>query len=323
VATDEETREERRRAEWLRRNAELRERNPFIHHAQQIFLYNRYRIAKAINPDFEDWRITDVDLNTGEYLTPDLRAIREFYSTNRTEATRSKMEDRFIAAFESQREPSMLPDLVVGGNRPVGYDTYEQRLFDAESYGGRSDAQSETSSAAGMYQMTEGTYNDLRKKLGETNRYKNMSFQEHKEDPEAQRYFGRLLQEENMEGLQRRGVPATAQNMYAAHHFGITRALGLVNSESNRPISQVLTRKQMRANPALFGTGSLGIRTVGELNEWIAGKMGDIAQMEVDRPPPMIFFDPDFSINMQSMSATPGGRAALIPRAMQGPETLQ
>lgn len=317
----EETREERRRAEWLRRNAELRERNPFIHHAQQIFLYNRYRIGKAINPEFEDWRITDVDLNTGEYLTPNLRAIREFYSTNRTEAIRSKIEDRFVGAFETQREPSMLPDAVVEGNRPVGYDAYEQRLFDAESYGGRSDAQSETSSAAGMYQMTEGTYRDLQRGLDDDDPFKNLSFEEHKADPEAQRHYGRRLQELNMQGLKNRGVPATAQNMYAAHHFGITRALGLVNSESDRPVSQVLTRKQMRANPALFGRGGLGIRTVGELNEWIAGKMGDIAQMEVSGPMPP--FEPDFSIDMQSMSATPGGRMALIPGAMQGPETLQ
>jgi len=329
VATEEETREERRRAEWLRRNAELRERNPFIHHAQQIFLYNRYRIAKAINPDFEDWRITDVDLNTGEYLTPNLRAIREFYSTNRTEAIRSKMEDRFIAAFDSQGEPSMLPEITVRGTRASNYPAYEQRLFDAESFGGDPTAASETSSATGMYQMTRGTYNllqnKLRRKYGDSssNPYVGMSFEEHLEDPETQMYFGRLLQDDNREGLRNRRLPVNARNMYAAHHFGINKVAPLLNAPADAPVTRVLDRNQINDNPHLFTRQGQNIKTVGELNAWIIGKMGDLSDVEIDSPPYPFFFTPDLSIDTASMVATPGKRSALIPGAMQGPETLQ
>lgn len=313
MATDrDEERDRRRREEWLRRNEELRERSPFTHHAQQLFLYGRYKLFKSIDPDFEDWRITDIDLNTGEYLTPELRATREFYSTNRTEATRSKIEDRFVSAFETQREPFMLPEAIVEDSMPVDYQTYEQRLFDAESFGGDPTARASTSSAAGVYQMTAGTYNDLRKKLDDDNPFKALSFEEHFQDPDAQLYYGRRLQEENMEGLRRLNVPVTAQNMYAAHHFGLTRALGLVNSESNRPVRQVLTAKQIRANPGLFTGDGENIRTVGELNEWIAGKMGDISQREV-RSLDDIQFEPDLSINVGAMRQTPEGRMALQP----------
>lgn len=153
----------------------------------------------------------------------------------------------------------------------AGNDTLETSFYDrlaqAES-GGNPNAKAKTSSASGLFQFTDGTWNAMVKKYGKqtgiTGKMKN--------DPEAQRVMVELLTKENAQALSKAlGREPNDGELYLAHFAGAGGAKKLLTAPQNAPAARVLP-SAARANKTIFFDGKKP-RTVAEVRQVLAAKI--------------------------------------------------
>jgi hypothetical protein len=149
----------------------------------------------------------------------------------------------------------------LGGTPAPSGDVVEQ-IVGVES-GGRDDAKNPNSSATGAGQFLRATWLDLVKR----NR---PELAKGKSDDEiaALRTDGVLAREmvqqyaaENGRKLSARGLPLTAPNLYAAHHFGPEGGARFASASPNTPMADILPKAAIDANDYLRG------KTVGEIRQ--------------------------------------------------------
>ncbi|WP_146267992.1 hypothetical protein [Stenotrophomonas maltophilia] len=134
---------------------------------------------------------------------------------------------------------------------PARYEAYRRAL---ES-GGDPNAKNGASSATGIDQFTAGTWRRIvaQAKPDWAQGLNDNQLLAARRDPVKSGQMARALDEQNTAALEAGGVDATAHNLYAAHHFGAERGLEFARAADDTPMSRILSKAQMDANPYLKG----------------------------------------------------------------------
>ena len=129
-----------------------------------------------------------------------------------------------------------------------------------------------TSSAKGIYQFIDSTWNEMVKKYGTT--YPILK-QKGADDPEASALAGALFIKENSDTLTKYKIPVNATNIYAAHFLGAGGAVKLLSSPGDRDASSILP-KPAAANEYIFykDKDKSQPRTVDEVKDVLFKKVG-------------------------------------------------
>lgn len=150
------------------------------------------------------------------------------------------------------------PPMRTGGN-------IADRIRQAES-GGDPNARNPMSSASGLYQLTDGTWDGLIKN------YPDAGLQGYnKNDPRAQEIAMGLLMNENKNAYKKAGISPSDADLYAAHFLGAPSA---VKAKKNPQMygAQMLP-KAAKANPTIFYNNGKP-RTNAEIYSVLADKVG-------------------------------------------------
>ena len=168
-----------------------------------------------------------------------------------------------------------------------------ERLARIES-GGNSKAKSGSSSATGLYQMTRGTFDDLKR----TNpSLKSITWEQHEQDPALQRRFANALLTQNEAQLTNKGHDVNDLNRYLAHFAGATGADKLLRAEENSKVGDILGPAAAKANKSLAGM------SVSQLKNFFANKLGVQSYEDKRKAITPLEKTPDFS--QLSASARP------------------
>lgn len=134
---------------------------------------------------------------------------------------------------------------------PARYEAYRRVL---ES-GGDPNAKNGASTATGIDQFTAGTWRRIvaQAKPDWAQGLNDNQLLATRRDPVKSGQMARALDEQNTAALEAGGVDATAHNLYAAHHFGAERGLEFARAADDTPMSRILSKAQMDANPYLKG----------------------------------------------------------------------
>lgn len=159
-------------------------------------------------------------------------------------------------------------------------DSYEAMIIRRES-GGNDQAKADTSSAFGPHQFLKGTWARLVKKYKPEwaeglNEKQIMALRGDREkSSEMFQHFRR----ENATQLAAAGLPVNPATEHMAHFFGAGGAVNVLSADPNAPLSSVVDKATMDANPFLKGM------TARDAQVWAARKMtmkaSDIAAQSV------------------------------------------
>lgn len=144
-------------------------------------------------------------------------------------------------------------------------DDYYAAIRAAES-GGDPNARNPRSSASGLYQFTNSTWNRL------VEAYPSAGLTaDGRSNPGQQERAVRLLTAENERTLGKAGFEASNANLYAAHFLGAGAAVKVLGAPDGAAIAGLLPTEYITANPFLRDM------TVAEFKSWAAGKAGGSA----------------------------------------------
>lgn len=174
------------------------------------------------------------------------------------------------AASESPTEPTKKlsgPRMPTGPN-PYGDNPHAQELWLAEGAivgpesGGRANAQNPVSSAGGLYQITDSTWDSALRGLG-------LPVAATQEDRNAQKYDAnlntRVMRQINTEAaaaLDRAGLPVTVETLQAAHRLGPAGAADALRAAMMDPNAPLVGHGL--APGAVRGNGDIARLTVGQ-----------------------------------------------------------
>ncbi len=158
-------------------------------------------------------------------------------------------------------------------------DTFLDALADVESSGDPF-ARATTSSAKGMYQFTDATWNAMVDRYGKT-------YGITREDvfnPNAQRIMVGLLTRDNaMELMRKTGKDPDEGDLYLAHFLGPSRAATVINNIGTQQIAAQLFPDAARANRNIFYKDGVPV-TIEELQKNISSKIKRRIKRDDSRP---------------------------------------
>lgn len=204
---------------------------------------------------------------------------------NQTTQTPTRDQQRGTGPVEKiPVDRSSIPDVKVGtknvpkdvnaaiakGASTTGVDYgYMMAMAEQES-GFNPNAKAKTSSASGLYQFTDGTWNAMVNKYGAQHGItKDM-----KNDPEAQAIMAGYYAKENKAVIEKRtGKPANATDLYLGHFLGGNGAANFLSADKNADASTVVGSKAANANPSIFKNKDGSNRTVQEVRDLFAKKI--------------------------------------------------
>lgn len=140
---------------------------------------------------------------------------------------------------------------------------YFSAIKSAES-GGNPNAKNPRSSATGLYQFTDGTWDAVAKahpQLGLT--------PDGRRDPDQQERAIRAFTADNAKILAGSGIEPTGGNLYAAHFLGAGGARSVLSQPDNASVAAIVGPGVVKANPFLARM------TVGDFKRWAASKGGN------------------------------------------------
>lgn len=190
-----------------------------------------------------------------------------------------------VRAYDSA-DSYLLPEAEVVSDRPnlLPFSEYEDAVIGTESSGNfRARTRKKGQTASGLYGMTEPTFNLVRDLIPDNSPYKNISFGDMQNDPQAQEAYGRALIFDDARIAANRGITPTAANLYMTHFLGATDFGTLMRADDNDAIEDVLPAGVINANQEIFNPPRRRrVRTVADFKQTMRNKMGRIADMEVD-----------------------------------------
>jgi len=140
----------------------------------------------------------------------------------------------------------------------------------AES-GGVADIKNPLSSATGLHQFTQGTWN----KMIQTYRPDLLEGRTKQEvlalrtDPELSTEMAGNLARENADYLESRGLPVNEGSLYLSHFLGAGTAANVLRASPDTPISNLVGESAIKANESILG----GDRTAADVAQWASNKM--------------------------------------------------
>lgn len=184
------------------------------------------------------------------------QAYYDRYADQMTPEDRAKVDRALYPVVSDAEADAKLDAIEIGRNVDGGAEvgSVVDTIIGLES-GGVATAKNPESSATGAGQFLNSTWLDVLKR----NR---PELAKGKSDADllALRTDGALSREmvdaysrENASALAARGVPATAVNLYAAHHFGAGGGAAFAKASPSTPMSSILPRKDIAANQYLQG----------------------------------------------------------------------
>lgn len=135
------------------------------------------------------------------------------------------------------------------------------------------------SSAYGKYQFTRGTWIDTYRKENPRTGLSDARIWALRTDPQLQERLMARLTRDNSATLTQAGLPVNDATVYLAHFLGSGGAIKVLQADANTPVERLLTKAQVDANPTV-----LRGKTVGQVAQWAAGKMGGAAPAAAGAP---------------------------------------
>lgn len=151
---------------------------------------------------------------------------------------------------------------------------YMKKLINVES-GGKNIANQmgaggkPTSTAFGLGQMTQGTFEDMARNAGPSNPLRGKTFEDFKTDTSLQMEALTQFSNANKQVLEAAEIRPTDAALYLMHFLGRTGGLQVLQASESDPLSSVVSQQQMNANKFLQS-----MSTVGDIKKWASGKMG-------------------------------------------------
>lgn len=203
------------------------------------------------------------------------QAYFERYADQMTPEDRAKVE-RVLYPVVMDAELEVGVAAIINGGSPseavdVASGDVDSMIVDLET-GGNDKAKNPTSSATGAGQFLDSTWlSTIKAHKPELARGKtNEELLGMRTDGKLAREMVTAYRQDNARALTARGVPATAVNLYAAHHFGPGGAVKFANLPDSAPMSKVLSPRELAANKYLQG------KTVGDVKaNWAKRGMKD------------------------------------------------
>ena len=171
-----------------------------------------------------------------------------------------------------------MPDETVGdaiktAAKRVGVDESIMLAMAKQESGFNSSAKAGTSSAKGLYQFIDASWNEMVKKYG--GQYPELSRGPF--DPLASALAGALYIKENSRFLEKNGIPVNGTTIYASHFLGPGGAKTLLTSDANTDATALLPQAAS-ANRGIFYNKDGTPKTVGQVVETLYGKVGKVAE---------------------------------------------
>lgn len=175
-------------------------------------------------------------------------------------------EDEEASYQPASYSPDAAAETVARNTSAYGFNlqSYLPSIKNTES-SGRVDARNPRSSATGLYQPLKGTWSNYAKKYPELG-----LTPEGRTDPRQQERFIKRFTFDNLNHLERNGLPITNGTAYAAHFLGPQGATKVLKSDPRTPLTRLLSPDVIKANPFLSSM------TVGSFARWAEERSGGI-----------------------------------------------
>lgn len=171
--------------------------------------------------------------------------------------------------------PVNLKDMPLPPRSEAPTSALDQRMAMAES-SGNPNADNPNSSASGLYQFTDPTWNSMVNKYGR----KYGITKADKNDPQAQNIMLQHLKADNARQLQAKGLPVNDETLYFAHFMGAPAATKAMNMLGKKANAARTFPSAAKANPTIFyQTDNRGKpiyskpRTIDQVYELITSKV--------------------------------------------------
>lgn len=225
-------------------------------HAQAVF-------ADPTQYDTVKKRMDDDFAGAKQWMTPEQEQVAKASAEKTLQLARAKSlveykPEQFMA--ETGTAENVTGEGAV--NRVV------QKIIGVES-GGNASAKNPNSSASGLGQFIDSTWlTTVRKYRPDLAGQSDSALLAMKTDPALGREMTTRFTEENANGLKSNGVAVTPGNLYLAHFAGLGGAIRVNTASDGESVAAVLGPSVVKANSFLQG------KTVGDLKQWAAKKMG-------------------------------------------------
>lgn len=172
----------------------------------------------------------------------------------------------------TQAQAQRLPATANAGGFDM--DRYLQSTALVESGGNRM-AKAGTSSASGLFQFTEGTWNQMTKEMGK--QYSLDDRFDPKKSAEVMAYFTQRQKSQLEKGT---GKEASSVDLYMAHFLGASGATKFINAMQSNPnsVAAELDPKAAQANKNIYYDRDGRPRSVAEVYNLMASKIGKAEQ---------------------------------------------
>jgi len=162
---------------------------------------------------------------------------------------------------------------------------YYETLAMVES-SGNPNAKARTSTASGLYQFTEGTWQESVDRAG-----LNYTLED-RFNPEKSREVVEYLTKNNSKYLKTKlGKEPTSGDLYLAHFLGIGGARDLLLADSNAKVDSVVSKGALSANRSIFYNKDGSLKKVSDIKNWSRKKFGETYT------PPQQSEIPDYTLN--------------------------
>ncbi len=165
--------------------------------------------------------------------------------------------------------PAQLPGpRMPQGANPYGDDPHAQTLWLAEQSikgpesGGKADAQNPVSSAGGLFQITDKTWDSALNKLGIPPAASEAERNAQKYQPDLNTRVMRSINTDAAWTLDAAGLPVTVQTLQAAHRLGPTGAVEAISAAMRDPTAPLIGNGL--APSAVRGNGDISHLSVGQ-----------------------------------------------------------
>ncbi len=200
------------------------------------------------------------------------RAVQQQDQRDMTSRSASSAES---AGTQSSAESRRL-GMTSGSGSGSSDTSYLKKVAQVES-AGKANAKADTSSAAGLFQFTEGTWKQMTKQMG-----LNYSLEDRFDPKKAEEVASYFTKQQRRQLEKGTGKDASDADMYMAHFLGAggaTKFLNAMQKDPNAPASEGADDKALQANRSIFYNKEGQIRTLQEVYNLMSNKINKAGEL--------------------------------------------